>query len=344
MFNNGVAQCATVSAYSSGGCPGTQRTRITALHGFQSNGSWLTQATVWDGVNNDQYAPDIAISPDGDEAFVAAVAQSGRNLAVVWHVDLVTGALVIRSLGYSASHPLRVSWDQDFNGAVVIGADQSTGTFQSSRWRLHRVLFDAATGTIPPPTQMNFDYLDDFDSEGGRRAIAADFDFDCATSLLNPDQCVLVALINEDLGPGFVDTDPGTLFSHNFRVPAAGIDVDLEQGNWVTSNPELAQAITGVAVTSRTVVAMGLRNNVSASKNSRTIEYDNYSVAPSDILTSFNHKSDIQTCSTGSSGGHTMAASTPHGGVAISWCPICDTGRLISIQQGNREDGDAFCY
>ncbi|OGQ26530.1 MAG: hypothetical protein A2138_18025 [Deltaproteobacteria bacterium RBG_16_71_12] len=89
---------------------------------------------------------------------------------------------------------------------------------------------------------------------------------------------------------------------------------------------------------------MGLRNDVSASKNSRTIEYDDYSVGSGELYR-FNHKSDIQTCSTGSSGGHTMAASTPHGGVAISWCPTCITGgRLISIQQGNREDGDAFCF
>jgi hypothetical protein len=107
-----------------------------------------------------------------------------------------------------------------------------------------------------------------------------------------------------------------------------------------------ANAVIGVAMSdSRLFVNNGRRiMDGTSTSNTRVSEYSGLSVSGTATSTS-EHRSDADTCSTGSSWGYTIPAATMHGGYSIAWCQSCGaTGALVSAHMGRRSDGDTFCF
>lgn len=207
---------------------------------------------------------------------------------------------------------------------------------------MHKVTFNAGSNTIAA-TQLEFNPFDDDPAQDGFIGVGTDFDLDCANAILSDDECVLVATLL-DGRDGATSEPPGSLFSLHFHVDPIATVVDVVEADWVEGGQYNAQAVLGVAVTSRLIVSAGRRSDTSSVQNSRIAEFDNYDVTVGDRLLNYIHKSDAETCSTTTVWGITMGGATPHGGESLAWCPSCSGGRSISLHLGKREDGDAFCF
>ena len=306
------------------------------------------------------FAPDIAISEDGTQAFVAATS-TVNNVVFVWHLDLATHALYSTSLGYSAALPPRIKFSTDFNGttggAVVVAAAagvKSDGDPTAPAWRIDTVSFNVSTHAFTK-TKVS---LGQFGNPGeatnpddpttGQRLIAGDFDFDCRPFSASPDDCVLVAPLHDT---STSTHPPGLIFSRHFTVTSAStISIDPI---WTPSNQHDATAVIGVAISdaptsARLIVSESKRSHDGANVNSRILEYSGFSVNPSIVYLSSRYISDANICDPASANGISMGASTPSGGNAIAWCypGTCGTnGAVVSIHFGaEASSGSNFCF
>ena len=342
---NGLAQCAVVAVQGqvdTGGPASGQQATIYSLSNFDSTNGFSVTALP-PVTTHAQFPMDIALNGTGNEAYLTYVSQT-NNIVYVWFVNMLSGFVSSFPMGYRAALPVRVSFDEDRDAAIIVGAVQERPPI----WRADEVSFNPAT-LVWTKTPINFGNMDDLpftnnNFERGNRLIASDYDFDCKYTVGDTDLCTLVAVLHDDTS---TTNDVGNLFSRQFSVGGSPLTAFMDS-SWTLSGPETAQAVIGVAVTSRLVVSQGRRSGTTSAANSRQLEYNMFTgnVNPNDYLSSFTYTSDGDPCHSWSADGFLMGAATPNGGNSIAFCAACgSSGAIQSIHFGAEiNNANGFCY
>jgi hypothetical protein len=332
-YTNRHAQCVAVIARQP--ALRTSAVDVLALNGWSEASGWTDVKVVATIEGQNNFAPDIALSPQGDHAYV--VRASAGNAAVLSHVDLATGAVNSAVLGFRAVLPPRVDFMDD---AVVVVGQYVENQGEAPRWTARRGSWD---GTRFNVRILDFGDLDDAGAERGTRLVLADFDLACTHDPSLADRCVLVAPLFEEGNSRFL---PGSVSSRTFSLTS--IDTVAMPGRWMHSANLRANAVIGVTTAPgpRLIVSSSRRSDNGSRMNSFMREYDALNVART-ASTSFLHRSDINdNCANSLVSGVRIGPATPHGGTSIDWCPLCGAGTVESLQfsreAGNRSG--AFCF
>jgi hypothetical protein len=339
-FVNGSATCVSVRDRQS--INNTETTVLEALLSPQANGGWNVRVPVANLASSVQLVSDVAVSPLAERAMFTRVSETNAVVSVN-AVDLTTSAAVVStSLGYRAAFPPRISYDDDVSGFLVLGTEAGVGV--APKWRLHKVVMSGQTVTVTP---IDLGTMDDSPAEGNTAAVIADYDFDCQTKLIGTSTCVVVAVLaRRATGPNAnPDDDPGRIWSRRFTVASPNNTASLVDASWKRSDIEMrAQAVIGVSLASdnRMFVSLGRQQSGSFTPT-RDREYATADVSQTAVFVD-DSNADVSTCSSGTSYGYTMAASTPHGGTSIDYCPLCSNGQIRSMRLGLGETGYDFCF
>jgi hypothetical protein len=310
-----------------------ESTAVFALTGSGAASGWSTSTVVATSTNSVQLASDVAISADGTKAFFTRVSETNATVTInAFSLTAVT-PVVSAGLGYRAAFPVRVAWNADLSGALVLGAEALLD--EGPKWRLHKAVLNANnTLTVTP---LDFGTLDDA-AERIERGIVGDFDFACQARVAGP--CVLVATLASTAD---VSNNPGNYWSRRFTV-ATNNFVTVQQAWSRSFEDRRSHGIIGVTVApdGRTFVVAG-RQQMDIASNTQMVEMPTPDISgvPTRI---FSEKSDHNVCEAASSDGIAFGRSTPHGGYSVSWCATCGGGRLESLHFENEGSGDDFCY
>lgn len=325
-FNNGNTNCVMLVHDQVGDT--SQRTRLVALI-TPTVSSWSATQTVITSSLGYTLPGDVAIDPYGAEALYTRVRPSSTLASVTaTRVDLTTGAVSVRDLGYSSLWPVRATYNDDLGGFVVVGVSKSASI---QVWRAHLVRFENGALTAEAIA---------FNPQG---IPAADFDFDCRFNIFGPTDCVLASpLFAEEAGGGV-----GRVFSRVFRLSGGvGSRIATFQGGWARSALADAQAVIGLTLSPSAMHISAGVTRLGGTTNTASLQYPSLSVASTPTESSFERGDASSTsCSDATSTGNfSMGASTPHGGHSLAWCPTCTSNKLRSLHLGKRTDNDTFCF
>jgi hypothetical protein len=218
-FTNNYATC--VGIFTKQLANNTETTDIVSFLGPQAAGGWNSQFVVATSTASVQLASDIAVDPLGTRVFFTRVSET-NSVASINTVDVTTNsAISSTSLGYRAAFPVRVAWDDDIGGALVLGA-AVVGLGKAPQWKLQKVAMVAGAMQV---TTLDFGSLDNQTAEGSLRPILADYDFACQTKLIGTSTCTVVALLGSQAS---ANDDPGMYYSRRFSVAPNGVVTLIE--------------------------------------------------------------------------------------------------------------------
>lgn len=363
--------CAAVRVITSSGNTSIRVMRLNAGATIGSAWSFATAASFDFPVFQ---APDIAITPDGEYAFVALSRASGGGDVWVVRVDLDTGAtqsVAVRTQGVTGDAlqpdlPPRITWVKAWSRPVLWVAARSDGG-------LNAFPIDNPLATMTPGDNLRFgDTYPETpgstdpgsllgDSTTGlleQTGLRAEFDVDCGRYTYvggqypwltyYHDTCVVVAPRLSSLQSQGYDGQlqsraiqfryyPNPLFGapNAKTIPAA---------SWSTGATANLNGVLGVALSNTRILVAASTLVYTASQTTNTALLMHSGDSVSSLLDSELVKSDAETCGSATYWGYAVGGMTMHGGYPLAYCASCSWQGFEGSTFGARSSSDDFCW
>jgi len=336
--------CVILQVYESGNNPDTSMTtKIVGLNNANPQGEWGIHSSRFTHVQDTTFGGDVAISPNGEKAFLVYAAKLSNN-TYVRAVDLsTTNSEPIKSLGYKSVYPPRISINTSTNTIIVIGYETSADGNLRYSVNFTPVIHMGPADDLSALTRQT-------NTGVPMRDITPHFswDFDCSDTT---SRCAVVGVhdVSEEILT--FTTRLGRFRSTSFEVSTQHTISSVEYS--LNSTPSNHTRITGVVgvdlrgSNDRLAISASRRISGTSSGNTLIAHYNDAEAVPSELVSFDIVKNNPPGCATTYYDGLAVASGmSTWGGYDITFGAVLG-GNLrdyVTAHLGRRDDPQPYIY